>query len=347
MKILIDISHPAHAHQFRNAIKILKSKGHEIAVTARNKEVTLDLLDRYGIEYLEVGEHKNNIFEKGLQILTIDYKLYQFAKKFNPDVLVGGVGNVYVSHVSYFLNKPSILFNDTEHGRFQNLLSYPFASTIFTPTCYTKSIGKKQVKYNGYHELAYLHPKYFHPDPTVLSDLGIKETEPFIILRFVSWDANTDVGQCGINNKLNFVTEISKYGKVFISSESSVDPELEKYKIKVSPDKLHDLLYYATLYIGEGATTASECAVLGTNAIYVNTLRLGYLDEEERIYGLVSNFSDPKTMEKNAFEKALELLKNPNLKSEGQQKRRKLLHDKIDVTEFMVKSIEGINVKNY
>lgn len=341
MRVLIDVSHPAHAHLFRNAIKILKSKGHEIAVTARNKEVTLDLLNRYGIRYLEVGEHKNNTFEKGLQILTIDYKLYLFAKKFNPDVLVGGVGNVYISHVSYLLSKPSLLFNDTEHGKFQNLLSYPFVSTVLTPECYTKTIGKKQVKYDGYHELAYLHPKYFHPDPKVLSDIGINETETFIILRFVSWDANTDLGQHGIGNKLNFVTEISKYGKVFISSESSVDPELEKYKIKISPDKLHDLLYYATLYVGEGATTASECAVLGTHAIYVSTLRLGYLDEEERKYGLVYNFSDPNTMEKNAFEKALELLKNPNLKAEGRQKRSKLLHDKIDVTDFMVKEMEN------
>lgn len=340
MKILIDISHPADVHQYKNAIKILKSKGHEIAVTARNKEVTLDLLDLYGIKYLEVGEYKKNMFEKGLQMLIIDYNLYQFAKKFNPDVLVGSVGNAYVSQVSCFLNKPSLLFNDTEHGTFQNLLSYPFASTVFTPSCYTKSIGKKQVRYNGYHELAYLHPKYFRPNPKVLSDMGISETETFIILRFVSWDANTDVGQHGINNKLNFVSELSKYGKVFISSESSVDPELEKYEIKVSPDKLHDLLYYATLYVGEGATTASECAVLGTHAIYVSTLRLGYLDEEEKKYGLIYNFSDPKTMEKNAFEKALELLKNPNLKSEGRKKRDKLLNDKIDVTEFMVKAME-------
>lgn len=342
MRILIDVTHPADVHQFKNAIRILKSKGHEIAVTARNKEVTLDLLDLYGIEYLEVGEHKKNIFEKGLQILTVDYKLYQFAKKFNPDVLVGAVGNVYVAHVSYFLNKPSLLFNDTEHGTFQNLLSYPFASTIFTPSCYTKSIGKKQVRYNGYHELAYLHPKYFHPNPKVLSEMGISETETFVILRFVSWDANTDIGQHGINNKINFVSELLKYGKVFISSESSVDPELKKYEIKVSPDKLHDLLYYATLYVGEGATTASECAVLGTHAIYVNTLRLGYLDEEESKYGLVYNFSDSKTMEKNAFEKALELLKDPNLKSEGKKKRNKLLNDKINVTEFTVKAIESV-----
>jgi len=135
---------------------------------------------------------------------------------------------------------------------------------------------------------------------------------------------------------MEFVKELEKYGRVLITSEAKLDPELDQYKIKVSPEKLHDLLYYATLYIGEGATTASECAILGTHAIYVNTLRLGYMDEEEEKYGLVYNCTNPKSMEKKAFEKAIELLKNPNLKQEGKTKREKLLADKIDVTKFMV-----------
>ncbi len=43
------------------------------------------------------------------------------------------------------------------------------------------------------------------------------------------------------------------------------------------------LLAYATLFIGEGATMASECAVLGTPAIYVNSLQLGYLFKKKNM----------------------------------------------------------------
>ncbi len=43
MRILIEITHPAHVHFFRNAIDIWKSQGHEVAVTARDKEIVLEL----------------------------------------------------------------------------------------------------------------------------------------------------------------------------------------------------------------------------------------------------------------------------------------------------------------
>jgi predicted glycosyltransferase len=341
VKILIDITHPADVHQFKNAILILKANGHKILVTARNKDVTLDLLDKFGMGYVEVGRYKKNNVSKAVEMFRINYKLYKLAKRFNPDVLIGSVGNVYVAHVSALINKPSILFSDTEHGTLQNLLSYPFASAICTPSCYTKDLGKKQIRYNGYHELAYLHPNYFTPNPAVLDEMGLSKDDIFIILRFVSWDASPDVGQHGIKNKIELVRELEKYSRVFITSEGRLDEELEKYKIKVSPEKLHDLLYYTGLYVGEGATMASEAAVLGTHAVYVNTLRLGYTDEEEEKYDLVYNFSDEKTMEKEAFDKALELLENNNLRKDGKRKREKLLKDKIDVTAFMVWFIEN------
>ena len=49
MKILIDIGHPAHVHYFRNFIGIMQEKGHEFFVTARDKEVSHQLLNIYKI----------------------------------------------------------------------------------------------------------------------------------------------------------------------------------------------------------------------------------------------------------------------------------------------------------
>ena len=89
--------------------------------------------------------------------------------------------------------------------------------------------------------------------------------------------------------KLELINEILKYAKVFISSERSLPPEFEKYALRIAPDRLHHALFYAAMYIGEGATTASECAMLGTPALYINTISLGYL-EQHQIYGLVYCF---------------------------------------------------------
>ncbi|MDR7666076.1 DUF354 domain-containing protein [Methanosarcina sp. Z-7115] len=342
MKILFDIAHPAHVYQFKNTIQILKSKGHEILITSRNKEITLDLLDKFGMDYVEVGTYNYSTLHKGIEMLKIDYKLYNLARKFNPDLLIGGVGNVYVAHVSALIKKPSILFNDTEHGTLQNLLSFPFAKAICVPSCYKKNLGKKEVRYNGYHELAYLHPNYYKPNPAVLDEIGLRKEDAFIILRFVSWGASHDIGHKGLTleDKRNAVKAFEKYGRVFITSETPLLSEFEKYRITISPEKMHDLLYYATLLYGESATMASECAVLGTHAIFCDYAGRGYTDEEEIKYDLVYNFKDEKTMGKEALEKAIELLSNPNLKHNGTKKRNLLLKDKIDVTAFMVDFVE-------
>ena len=82
------------------------------------------------------------------------------------------------------------------------------------------------------------------------------------------------------------VTELSKIVKVFISSEAILPFELQKYILNIPPEKMHNVLAFANLYIGEGATMASECAMLGTPAIYVNSITAGTLEEQEK-YGLI------------------------------------------------------------
>lgn len=346
MKILIDIGHPGHVHFFKNTIWELEKNGHEVLVTARGKEVTVDLLKAYGIKHKVLTSMKKGKMNLFLEWIIRDYKLLKIAKEFNPDVLTG-ILNPSVAHVAWLLNKKSIIFNDTEHAKLAQNITYPFSDIICTPTCFKTEIGVKQVKYSGYHELSYLGPNYFTPTPDVLKELGLTVNDTFIILRFVSWGASHDGGQKGIDDKVKLVEKLAEYGRVFITSEAKLDDNLEKYRLKISPEKLHDLLYYATLYVGEGATTASECAVLGTHAIYVNTLSLGYTDEEEIKYQLVYNFCNKENMEIKAFDKAIELLQNKELRSEGKQKRKKLLRDKIDVTNFMVASIEAYSIDNH
>ena len=47
MRIFIDIGHPAHVHYFRYIINKLKMDGNDIFITARNKDVTHQLLNNY------------------------------------------------------------------------------------------------------------------------------------------------------------------------------------------------------------------------------------------------------------------------------------------------------------
>lgn len=51
--------------------------------------------------------------------------------------------------------------------------------------------------------------------------------------------------------------------------------ELESFKRKIPPEKMYDALAFSALLYGESATMASECAVLGTPAIYLDDFGQG------------------------------------------------------------------------
>ena len=337
MKILIDIGHPAHVHYFRNFIKIMESKGHNFLVIARDKEVTFSLLNAYNISFFSRGKGGKGLIGKSKYLIKGDFIIYRAAKEFNPDIFLS-FASPYAAQVSKLLRKPHISFTDTEHALMGHLAFFPFTDTVLTPQTFLKNLGVKHIKFNSFMELCYLHPKYFNPNIKILSEIGTSKDEKFIIIRFVSWEASHDFGKPRMNNefKINLINKLIKYCKVFISAEGKLPNELEKYRLNIAPGKIHDLLFYASLYIGEGATTASECAVLGTPSIYVNILDAGTLQEQKGL-GLLYSFRDIS----GVLEKASELMNTPHLRELWQTRRKKMLSEKIDVTAFMVWFIEN------
>ncbi|MDF2954394.1 MAG: putative glycosyltransferase [Candidatus Alkanophagales archaeon MCA70_species_2] len=345
MKILVDIGHPAHVHLFKNIIWNLEERGHEVMITAKDKEITLHLLDAYGFEYESLERHHKNLLGKLLSLIIREYKLYKVAREFKPDIFISH-GSMFAAHVSKLLGKPHISLEDTEISTEQIRLYAPFTDVILTPTCFKLDLGKKQVRYNGYHELAYLHPKYFKPDMSVLDEMDVSRCDTFIILRFISWGASHDIKLKGIDRgkELEFIKSLEHYGSVFITSERKLDRKLEKYRITTPPEKIHSLLYYADLYIGEGGTMAAEAAILGTPAIHIESTSKGiatgeftgnFLELRDK-YGLLYFYPD----QNQALEKAISILEDKNSKDEWRKKREKLLKDKIDVTAWMVNFIE-------
>ncbi|AKB84292.1 hypothetical protein MCMEM_0239 [Methanococcoides methylutens MM1] len=316
----------------------MENRGHEVLITATEKDVAFTLLDSYGFNYINLGSYGKSLIQKLINIPILDFKMYRAVKSFKPDIFVG-LGSIRAAHASFLLRNKCILFEDTEHSMEQIKLYLPFVDTICTPSCFKRDLGEKQIRYNGYHELAYLHPINFKPDIEVLTKLGLSENDTFTIVRFVSWNASHDVGQHGISHKIKFVKELEKYSQVFITSETILDDELEKYRIKVPPEQLHNLLYYASLYIGDGGTTAVESAILGTPSIYVSSLvgKMGNFIELEEKYGMILNYNNPD----KALEKAVEIIQKSNLKNEWKNKRDRMLKDKIDVNAFMVNFVEN------
>lgn len=339
MRVIFSIQHPAHVHLFRNAISELRNEGHAVRVCVREKEVAVELLERYDIPHVVLAGEANSLAQLALIELKYEFRLTRVARRFEPDVMVA-MGGVAISRPAKLSGAKCLVFTDTEFATLQNTLAFPFADRICTPECYQGDIGRKQVKYPGYHELAYLHPNRFTPDPDVLAETDLDPEDTFVLLRLVSWQAAHDIGDRGFDDVCDVVERLESTGaRVLITSEADLPAGLESRRITVPPHRIHHLMSYANLFIGESATMATESAVLGTPAVFISTSRRGYTDELEQKYGLVFTFSDERRQQRG-LQKALSILNDQS--TDWEKRRERVLDEKIDTTEFMISQIHEI-----
>jgi predicted glycosyltransferase len=332
MRIQIDIGHPGHVHLFKNFAWRMQERGHEILFTCRDKEFEIYLLEEYGFRYKSFGKKYKKLIGKLFGLLKFDIQSIMTAFHFKPDIFMSH-GSMYVAHASFFFRKPHLSFEDTFNMEQVKLYS-SFTEVILVNDFEEPPLKSDNIiPYNGYHELAYLHPNWFTPNSDIFEILKLEQSEPYIILRFVSWDASHDVGQGGLTleYKEKLINTLAKKIKIFISSEGELPDSLKPYQIKIPPPKMHDVLAFATLFIGEGATMASECAMLGTPSIYINTLDPLTI-KEQGDYGLNFDYRNADGL----LEKAVELLNQKDLKEEFKIKKEKLLSEKIDITAFTI-----------
>ena len=342
MNVLIDINHPAHVHLLRNVYFLLTQNGHQVFVVVKEIPSAMKLLDLYGIPFLSLGKKDDSLTKKGFDQLRYEWHILKLVCKYKINIGIGS--SINIAHVSRLTNMKSVVLDDDD-DEVEPLFAkfgHPFADTILSPID-TPRKSKKTIYVNAYHELAYLHPNHFTPDPSVLGDAGVEEGEPYFVLRFNAFKAHHDVGVVGltIENKRRLVNYLKTKGKVFITTERDIDDEFKPYQLKVSSEKAHSLMYYATMLVGDSQTMTSEAAVLGTPAIRCNTFvgRIHYLEEEEHRYGLTYGFLPQQTEE--MFKKIDQLLSMPDLKEEWQSRRQKMLSEKIDYAQFLTWFIES------
>jgi len=337
MTVLFTVQHPAHVHLFKNAIWELKDSGEEVFVYARDTDITTSLLQTYEIDYTTLAGDFDSLAGLLKTQAVYETRLLKEALEINPDVMVA-MGEPAVSHVATVVGAESLIFTDTEHATLQNKLAFPLADHICTPECYCDEIGDKQIRYPGYHELAYLHPDRFTPKRKVLERNGIDPNSKFVVLRLVSWGAAHDRGESGIEDVTDVVSELENTGAdVWITSEATLPPELESHRIRVPPEEIHHVLQYADLFIGESATMAAESAVLGTPALYISSIELGYLEELEERYQLVFSFSG-ENRHQQGLENALGIINDSN-SEKWSRRRTNMLEEKTDTTDFILERI--------
>jgi uncharacterized protein len=337
MRIYVDIAHPSYAHALRLFISEMRGRGHEFLISARDKDITLRLLDAWGIVYINRGKGAGSLMGKFSYLIGVIYKLLPVVRDFHPD-LVLSYSSYHAALTGKILGVPVITFEDTELVPLMHSVNRKLSALMVTPASYGLDLGPNHVRFEGYKELASLYPSRFKP--LLLPDFMEK---PYIILRFVSWQAWHDRGHSGIEEKTRHIIaeKLSEFGRVYILSEGPLSPGLSRYGYKGDIALVHSVLAGASLFFGESASMAAEAAVLGVPAIYIDNRGRGYTRELEDVHSLIYNFGENEDGVNQALNKAIALLGDPELSEKWQRKRMEMLKDKVDLTAWMVDLAEG------
>lgn len=348
MRLLFDLGHPAHYYLYKFVIRHLREKGDKILLVVRDREkMVANLLKEEGEDFVLLGGHVRSIAGKACYMVMNDIRLLRIASRFRPDIFVS-MNSPYSAHISFLMRRPHLSFTDTENSKIIFLLLAPFTDTMITPTAFRGSFAfRKKVKVDCYKSLAYIHPRYFSPDPKVLQEAGINTGEKFVMVRFSAYDASHDIGLRGLGerSRKRIVSELSKHAKVFLTSEVGLSEELKRHVPLVRINRMHDLLAFSSLYVGEGSTMAIEVGLLGVPSVLINPSRCGVFEDLER-NGLLKQFFEPENQLEEIIEYCKKTLLTPGLKSETLKRRNQMLSKMDDLTESIIEEVEKFRKGN-
>jgi uncharacterized protein len=339
MKVLVYFGHPAQYYFMKYAIKSLRKDGHTVVLIIKSKDFLESLLNEDSEEYINIlpeGREKSKVsILWGL--IKRDIRLFKYVANKHFDLFVGS--DPSLAHIGWLRRIPvvTILEDDIEIISSLAKLTYPFTSCIITPACVR--VGKykdKQLTYNGYMKLAYLHPRYFQPK---IED----HYKRSYLIRLSALNAYHDNGVHGIDENLldKLISVLTVKGTVYISSERELPSKYHKYQFKLKFSEIHQLLSQVVLLISDSQSMSVEAAMIGIPSIRFSDFagKISVLEELEHKYQLT--FGIPTSKPHKVIQKVDELINDPNLSSVFNERRIRMLSDKIDVTAFMVWFIEN------
>lgn len=329
-RVLIDVGHPAHVHLFKNLAKYYISQQRQVLFTVRSKEREIELLEDCGFEYQVISYNRKGLIKKALNLPATNIRLLNITRKFKPNIILSH-GSFYAAQVGWLLGIPVITLEDTGNWE-QTILYKHFTDVILSPSHLALRFSKKQIFYDGFHELSYIDYRHKKPgQPCATSNNKVR-----ILLRFVSSQASHDNANQIISNELKakLVELLRPYGDVLISSEKKLPENLSVYNLNTNPSCFHNYLSDSSLIISEGSTTAIEGCLLGIPTIYLGGNTLGiinYLTNK----GLLITETEIAQIKNNISK----LLGN-EYREELNKKRDDLIQKSIDLNKLLIWMID-------
>lgn len=342
MKLLFELNHPAHGHLFKNLIRQLKANGHEPTVLVKEIPVLKAILDDAGIAYTSIGKKGAGLASKFFRQLAFVWRTRRLQSQQNFRLGVGV--SVTLPMLSRISSMAAIVLDDDDKKATPQFafMAHRNAAAVLRPSA-LRHEGERAntIYYDGYHELAYLHPAMFKPDETVLKEQGIDKGEKFFIVRLVALKAHHDKGIHGISEEQagRIIETLSPHGRIILTHEIGGRQLPGTEALHIHPARLHHLMAHARLIISDGQTMCSEAACLGVPSVRINDFagRISYLQEQEDKWKLTFGFR-PQQFE-SALQKISELLKSDP--AEFKKRKDEMIASSIHLTNFLTWFIEN------
>jgi predicted glycosyltransferase len=340
MRILIYLSHPAQYLFLRETINRLSSEGIKLKILIKTKDVLENLLlhDKQPFTNILGKQRDNSRLSIFISLLKRIYMVYYQTLKFKPSIMLGTDASIAIVGKMLHIHRITIIEDDYEAIKLLGMLTYPFTETILCPkVCKVGKWEYKKVGYDGYMKLGYLHPNIFKLKKECIKYYNLPSK--YAIIRLSGLEAYHDKGINGIN--YNFLNQIiltlqNLECHIFISSETKINANYEKYLLEINPNDMQQVLANSTVLISDSQSMSVEASLLGIPSIRISSFvgRISVLEELEHRYQLTYGI-DPKYPEK-VIKKLKEILSNKNIKPIFSKRRHQMIKDKIDVSSFLV-----------
>src|SRR3954454_21350124 len=303
----------AHVLVFRPLIEVLRGRGDDVEITARDYAQTLQLLELHGLEAEVIGRHGGRSrFGKARSLTSRLGALRKWAKGREFDVALAH-GSHELTLTARRLGIPSATTFDYEWAWLQHELGCRAATRVVVPEMIPAdrlarygARPPKLAQYEGLKEEYYLSD--FEPDVGILDTLAVDRGRILIVLR-----PPPDVSLYHRHSNPLFPQTLDHVGRRE-DVHAVVLPRTEEQRDYVRslalpsvivPETAVDaqsLIAFSDLVVSAGGTMNREAVALGVPVYTTYGGRLGGVDEELIRRGRLRPLTDPR---------ALELVKRP------------------------------------
>ena len=308
MRVWIDMTASAHVLVFRPLIELLRARGDEVEVTAREYAQTLQLLELHGIEADVIGKHGGRSRVGKLRAMRRRLRsLRRWARDRGFDVALAH-GSHELTMTARRLGIPSSTTFDYEFAWLQHQLGCRAATKVVVPDAIPperleryNARPPKLLQYPGLKEEYYLAD--FEPDRGVLDRLGVDPARVLVVLR-----PPPDVSLYHRHSNPLFPQTVDFLGR-HDDVQAVVLPRTEEQRAFVRdlalpsivlPERAVDaqsLIALADLVVSAGGTMNREAAALGVPVYTTYGGRLGGVDEELIRQGRLKPLTDPRALD--------------------------------------------------